>query len=90
MTDEVVEAWSDAAAAFEAAGASVETVSLPHTEHSIKCYSVLNPCEVASNMARYNLYQQACKIERLHWVSVLPVHLVLLPWLAAMGNVGRT
>ena len=52
MSDEIVEAWSDAAAAFEAAGASVETVSLPHTEHSIKCYSVLNPCEVASNMAR--------------------------------------
>ena len=52
MSDEIVEAWSDAAAAFEAAGASVESVSLPHTEHSIKCYSVLNPCEVASNMAR--------------------------------------
>ena len=52
MTNEVVKAWSDVAAAFEAAGASVESVSLPHTEHSIKCYSVLNPCEVASNMAR--------------------------------------
>lgn len=29
-------------------------VSLPHTKYSIACYSVLNPCEVASNMARYD------------------------------------
>jgi len=36
------------------AGASVRPVSLPHTEHSICCYSVLNCCEVASNMARYD------------------------------------
>ena len=52
MTEEVVEAWSAAASAFESAGASVEHVSMPYTEHSIKCYSVLNSCEVASNMAR--------------------------------------
>ena len=29
-------------------------MSLPHTQHSIACYSVLNACEVASNMARYD------------------------------------
>ena len=29
-------------------------MSLPHTAFSIACYSVLNPCEVASNMARYD------------------------------------
>lgn len=29
-------------------------VSLPHTEYSIVCYSILNQCEVASNMARYD------------------------------------
>lgn len=27
---------------------------MPHTEHSIVCYSILNQCEVASNMARYD------------------------------------
>lgn len=26
---------------------------MPHTEHSIICYSILNPCEVASNFTRY-------------------------------------
>lgn len=29
-------------------------VSLPHTEASIVTYSILNQCEVASNMARYS------------------------------------
>ena len=33
---------------------SVVPVSLPHTELAVPCYSVLNPCEVASNMARYD------------------------------------
>lgn len=27
---------------------------MPHTEFSIVCYSILNQCEVASNMARYD------------------------------------
>lgn len=27
---------------------------MPHTELSIACYSILNQCEVASNMARYD------------------------------------
>lgn len=27
---------------------------MPHTKLSIVCYSILNHCEVASNMARYD------------------------------------
>ena len=27
---------------------------MPYTEYSIVCYSILNQCEVASNMARYD------------------------------------
>jgi aspartyl-tRNA(Asn)/glutamyl-tRNA(Gln) amidotransferase subunit A len=27
---------------------------MPHTEYSIVCYSILNQCEVASNMTRYD------------------------------------
>lgn len=29
-------------------------MSMPHTELSIECYTVINQCEVASNMARYD------------------------------------
>ncbi|XP_050697251.1 LOW QUALITY PROTEIN: glutamyl-tRNA(Gln) amidotransferase subunit A, mitochondrial-like [Eriocheir sinensis] len=50
---EVVEAWTKLADMMEDAGAEVREVSMPHTEHSIICYSILNPCEVASNFTRY-------------------------------------
>uniref|UniRef100_A0A3P9KZI6 Glutamyl-tRNA(Gln) amidotransferase subunit A, mitochondrial n=1 Tax=Oryzias latipes TaxID=8090 RepID=A0A3P9KZI6_ORYLA len=46
--------WSRVADLFEAAGARVEQVSLPHTQHSIVCYHVLCHAEVASNMARFD------------------------------------
>lgn len=54
MSSEVVEVWSNIADMLERGGAEVVPVNLPHTELAIPCYSVLNPCEVASNMARYD------------------------------------
>lgn len=39
---------------LEDGGAKVHQVSLPHTQYSIVCYSVICACEVASNMARYD------------------------------------
>uniref|UniRef100_A0A1B0DI58 Glutamyl-tRNA(Gln) amidotransferase subunit A, mitochondrial n=1 Tax=Phlebotomus papatasi TaxID=29031 RepID=A0A1B0DI58_PHLPP len=50
----VLETWKIVASLLENAGATVSTVSLPHTSSSIAVYSVLNACEVASNMARYD------------------------------------
>ena len=54
MSSEVIEVWSKIADMLESGGAEVVPVNLPHTELAIPCYSVLNPCEVASNMARYD------------------------------------
>jgi len=54
MSEEVVSVWSRVADILEDGGATVKTVSLPHTELAIPCYSVINSCEVASNMARYD------------------------------------
>ena len=54
MEEEIVSVWSRVADLLDSAGAKVVPVSLPHTELAIPCYSVLNPCEVASNMARYD------------------------------------
>uniref|UniRef100_A0A4W5R9W7 Glutaminyl-tRNA amidotransferase subunit QRSL1 n=1 Tax=Hucho hucho TaxID=62062 RepID=A0A4W5R9W7_9TELE len=39
---------------FERAGARMEQVSLPHTQHYIVCYHVLCHTEVASNMALFD------------------------------------
>merc|ERR1711874_93932 len=54
MSTEVLSTWSKVADILTSAGAEVVPVSLPHTELAIPCYSVLNPAEVASNMARYD------------------------------------
>ncbi|XP_037551314.1 glutamyl-tRNA(Gln) amidotransferase subunit A, mitochondrial [Nematolebias whitei] len=54
LSEETLAQWSRVADLFERAGARVERVSLPHTQHSIVCYHVLCCTEVASNMARFD------------------------------------
>lgn len=54
MDTEIVASWQQTADLLANAGADVHHVSLPHTQYSIACYSVLNNCEVASNFARYD------------------------------------
>ncbi|XP_057324993.1 glutamyl-tRNA(Gln) amidotransferase subunit A, mitochondrial [Microplitis mediator] len=54
LNQEIRNCWMGVSAILKEAGAQVVPVSLPHTKYSIVCYSVLNQCEVASNMARYD------------------------------------
>lgn len=54
MSDEVIEIWRHIADVLENEKAIIKSVSLPHTSVSIVVYSILNQCEVASNMARYD------------------------------------
>ncbi len=44
----------EAVAALEAAGASVEEVSLPHTEYGLATYYIVAPAEASANLARYD------------------------------------
>jgi len=55
MSEEVIQCLSDICHFLsDDLGCKVESVSLPNTDLAVPCYSVLNPCEVASNMARYD------------------------------------
>lgn len=54
LSPEISDCWQKISNLLVEAGATIVPVSLPHTEYSIVCYSVLNQCEVASNMARYD------------------------------------
>ncbi|XP_060650570.1 glutamyl-tRNA(Gln) amidotransferase subunit A, mitochondrial isoform X1 [Drosophila nasuta] len=54
LSAEVLETWTKVADLLETAGAKVRQVSLPNTAASIFVYTILNQCEVASNMARYD------------------------------------
>ena len=44
----------DAASALEAAGATVETTSVPSTVYGLSAYYVIAPAEASSNLARYD------------------------------------
>ncbi|XP_071580985.1 glutamyl-tRNA(Gln) amidotransferase subunit A, mitochondrial [Temnothorax nylanderi] len=54
ISEEIEGCWAKVSHLLEGAGASVVPVSLPHTDYSIVCYSVLNRCDVASNLACYD------------------------------------
>lgn len=54
LAPDVLETWIKIADILEDAGAQVKQVSLPHTEASIFVYSIINQCDVASNMSRYD------------------------------------
>ncbi|MDP7477367.1 MAG: Asp-tRNA(Asn)/Glu-tRNA(Gln) amidotransferase subunit GatA [Candidatus Peribacteraceae bacterium] len=51
---DVEEAVRTAVKQLENLGAVVSEISLPHTKYAVPCYYVLVPCEVSSNMARYD------------------------------------
>jgi aspartyl-tRNA(Asn)/glutamyl-tRNA(Gln) amidotransferase subunit A len=44
----------EAVAALEAAGATVEAVSLPHTDYGLATYYIVAPAEASANLARYD------------------------------------
>jgi aspartyl-tRNA(Asn)/glutamyl-tRNA(Gln) amidotransferase subunit A len=44
----------EAVTAMEAAGASVEEVSLPHTDYGLATYYIIAPAECSSNLARFD------------------------------------
>ncbi len=54
MDKEVEQSVREAAACLQDLGATLVDISLPHTSYAIATYYVLCPCEVSSNMARYD------------------------------------
>jgi aspartyl-tRNA(Asn)/glutamyl-tRNA(Gln) amidotransferase subunit A len=54
MDPEVERAVRAAAEQFRALGATLVDCSLPHTSYALAAYYVICPCEVSSNMARYD------------------------------------
>lgn len=74
VSADILETWQWVADIFSNAGAKVTEVSLPHTQYSIACYSILCCCEVASNMARYSGVQYGHRSEMGHSTHELYAH----------------
>ncbi|CAH0401734.1 unnamed protein product [Chilo suppressalis] len=54
MSKDVLETWQYVTKLLKNEKTMIRSVSLPNTSVSIAVYSILNQCEVASNMARYD------------------------------------
>lgn len=54
LSQEVLEVWTKIADLLEESGAEIKELSMPYTSSSIFVYSILNQCEVSSNMSRYD------------------------------------
>lgn len=55
LDQEIVDLWKIVANQMETTGgASIHSLSMPHTKSSVFVYSILNQCEVSSNMSRYD------------------------------------
>ena len=64
--DGVVASFHAALELLEAAGAQVETVSLPHLEYALDAYYLIMPAEASSNLARYDGMRYGLRVEPRH------------------------
>ncbi|SDM97812.1 Asp-tRNA(Asn)/Glu-tRNA(Gln) amidotransferase subunit GatA [Actinomyces ruminicola] len=60
---DVVDSFHAALALLEDAGATVETVSLPHLEYALDAYYLIMPAEASSNLARYDGMRYGLRVE---------------------------
>lgn len=51
---EIEQAVRGAAEEYEKAGATIEPISLPHTDYAVAAYYIITSAEVSSNLARYD------------------------------------
>ena len=68
ISPEIQGCWDDVCEYLRESGASISTVSMPHTSYSIMCYSVLNRCDVTSNLACYDGMEYGYRADE--WGSV--------------------
>jgi len=54
LDPEVRKGVDEAFAVFEAAGATIHDVELPHAKYGVPTYYLIAPCEASSNLARYD------------------------------------
>ncbi len=60
-----------AVAALEAAGATVDEVSLPHTDYGLATYYIVAPAEASANLARYDgvRYGRSIRLEGADFIA---------------------
>lgn len=63
MPEGVKKVVMDAAKKFEAEGAEIVRISMPHTKYAVPTYYIIAPAEAASNLARYDGMRYGLRVE---------------------------
>jgi len=63
IADDVRSRLGEAASALDAAGATVETTSVPSTVYGLSAYYVIAPAEASSNLARYDGVRYGLRVD---------------------------
>ncbi|MDP8253461.1 MAG: Asp-tRNA(Asn)/Glu-tRNA(Gln) amidotransferase subunit GatA [Candidatus Kaelpia aquatica] len=50
-------------------GATVDRISLPHTEYAVSTYYIIAPSEASSNLARYDGVEYGLRVESAGWIK---------------------
>ena len=61
LDNEIAAAVEDAVKVIEGLGATVKSISLPHTDYAVAAYYILAPAEASSNLARYDGVHYGCR-----------------------------
>ena len=66
FSSDVIARTSEAAAALDAAGATVDTASVPSTIYGLSAYYLIAPAEASSNLARYDGVRYGLRLDAVN------------------------
>ncbi len=71
MDSEVEQSIRNAASEYEKLGATIKTISLPHTDYAISAYYLIAPAEAATNLERYDGVSYGVRIDGVDVVDMM-------------------
>ncbi len=65
IPDDIKTVWENSIKKFEAGGAKINKISLPHTKYALPAYYIIAPAEASSNLARYDGVKYGYRAENI-------------------------
>ncbi len=63
LGDQMKKTIEDVIAKFKKLGAEIQEIELPHARYSLPVFYIINPCEISSNLARYDGIKYGMRVD---------------------------